>query len=216
MTEQPLWDEYVTVLREATQARRMALDRLEREEQDLAEAVTTANEDLRSIILGRNAAEQELGELQKYTDTALQGLAVTGPHPSVSTPAILTIDDLLRTSRWLREEIRETAERLALAREKTRQSAEMRRQRVAATALAIASFSLALAIGGSVSDALGSGVIVILSQIISHHNRPGMRPTLISGCIALALMLLLVSIGGSWPVGIIALTIVVLVFSHRT
>jgi hypothetical protein len=204
------WEEYVASLRPIAREQAENTRRL-------TAAVASADAGLRRVAARRRVVEGQLAKITEFTRTTLSEATVPpeGDREHIPMAPMESVDDVGRVVLLLTEDVVRSTNLLRDSRERAQESARLRQRYLLAGAMVVAAMILVKAAGGSIADAFASGIVVLAGQAISHFNRRGHRAVMTSGGVALAVMLLVTSVGGSWPVGVVVLLIVSVVISRR-
>jgi hypothetical protein len=212
-----VWAEYLAAVRPIADAQQVAREQQAEDVRRRAEEVSAASTELRRVAVRRGAVEGQLAKITEFTRATLAEAAVPpeGPRDHIPLSPMESVDDVGQAAQVLTEDVVRTTNLLRAARGRAQESARLRQRYLLAGAMVLAAVVLVKAAGGTVVDALASGIVVLVRQGISHLNRRGHRAVMTSGGVALAVMLLVTSAGGSWPVAVIVLLIVSAVISRR-
>ncbi len=211
------WVEYVAALRPIAEAQLAARERQAAHARQLAAALVAADTELRRVAVRRSTVEGQFGKITEFTRTTLAEADISpdGPRAHIPPMPIESVDDVGQAVRLLTEQIVHTTNLLRAARERATESARLRQRYLLAGATVVVAVVLVKAAGGSATDAVAGGLVVLARQAITHFNRRGDRAVMTSGGVALGAMVLVTPVGGSWPVGLVVRLIVSAIISRR-
>ncbi len=211
------WEDYVATLRPIADAQQTGRKERAENVRRLTAAVASADTELRRVAARRGVVEGQLAKITEFTRTTLGEAAVPseGDREHIPMTPMESVDDVGQVVLLLTEDVVRTTNLLHVARERAQESARLRQRYLLAAVMVVAAVVLVKAAGGTITDAFAGGIVVLAGQAISHFNRRGHRAVMTSGGVALAVMLLVTSVGGSWPVGVVVLLIVSVVVSRR-